>query len=265
MNDLTGKRFGRLLVLKRGTRPGGKGRRTFWLCRCDCGVEKDVWAYSLTRPTAPSRSCGCLRDDIREAALAAQGFVTQGNPTYSSWARMRMRCHNPKSTQYRWYGGRGIKVCQRWDSFHNFLADMGTRPSQKHTLDRINGDGDYEPENCRWSTQKEQMNNTRRTKHLTVDENTKTVTDWSESGEISSSLIHNRLRKGWTVKEAITRPRAVTPTYEWRGRRLTLAQWAEETGIPKSTLFCRIYAGWSLSRSFTEPLREWGPGRKKRP
>jgi hypothetical protein len=168
--DLTGQRFGHLLVL---TYAGYKEstKSILWLCHCDCGERKVVRTSHLRHGIITN--CGyCGHRQIH-------GQIH--TPAYQSWLAMRQRCCNPKATQYRLYGGRGIKVCERWlHSFRNFLADMGKRPEGK-TLDRKDVDGNYEPRNCRWATQKVQANNTRSTKkykaaHATPEQDVAAIT-----------------------------------------------------------------------------------------
>jgi hypothetical protein len=158
--DLTGQRFGRLVVQQRAYRRPGVSPE--WLCRCDCGAEKIIAASSMT--SGRSKSCGCLRSDFGKAKRTHGAKRT---PEYYSWSHMIYRCENPKANRYDRYGGRGITVCERWrHSFENFLADMGNRPSPQHTLDRINSDGNYEPANCRWATWKQQANNRKKRKRV---------------------------------------------------------------------------------------------------
>jgi len=161
--DLTAQTFGSLLVLQRAECPASFARpRVAWLCACDCGNKKVVVADSLRAGLV--KSCGCVkqskefRDDIKKR-LTKHGMTH--TPTWTSWAKMLQRCRNPMSTQYKWYGARGISVDERWLSFENFLADMGLRPSGT-TLDRVNNDGPYCKENCRWSTHREQSANRRK-------------------------------------------------------------------------------------------------------
>ncbi|WP_136685660.1 hypothetical protein [Falsirhodobacter xinxiangensis] len=138
------------------------------------------------------------------------GFKTSKNTAseYIIWNGMRARCLNKQNPNYHRYGGRGISICDRWAvDFVAFVDDMGMRPSRKHTLDRIDNDGDYTPENCRWATIKEQCRNRRSSKFLTISGQTKTAAEWSDETGISQSLIHARMKMGWTAEAAVTRPR----------------------------------------------------------
>lgn len=162
--NISGQRFGRLLVRRRAVAKAGS--RTSWACRCDCGEETVVQGNHLTG--GKIRSCGCLAREA--AALRGKALLTihghavrrKESPEYRSWSSMRKRCSQSSNASYTRYGGKGIKVCARWDAFEDFLADMGTKPTPKHTIDRRDSDGNYEPGNCRWATSKEQSANRRK-------------------------------------------------------------------------------------------------------
>lgn len=224
--DLTGMKFGRLTVKRRVINPNKAG--TFWECQCDCGNTHISVAICLR--TDRSKSCGCLRREMmREAAKTRNlrhGEGSNGKETaeYRAWAAMLSRCTNSNHRNYNDYGGRGITVCDRWRRYEDFLADMGRRPSERHSLDRINNEAGYSPENCRWATYEVQNNNQRRARR---------------DQAISTKTL-----------------------FEHEGRTQKISAWCREIGLLLETYRARRKAGMSVEAALFTPRQK--PGRKSR-
>jgi hypothetical protein len=204
-HDLTGKRFGRLLVSREGPRVGKWKERT-WDCACDCGVQRRVRQGDLM--AGHSRSCGCLIPDIQPRLKHGQNRG-RGKRTseYGIWRGMLTRCNNPNSSNYHLYGARGIKVCHPWHEFEAFLRDMGPRPTARHSIERQDNNGDYCPENCVWADHTTQCNNKRSNRLIALGNETHTLTEWSRLTGIPCHTIRARLCcPHWTVEDALTRP-----------------------------------------------------------
>lgn len=202
MIDLTGQKFGRLMVLRLASKD--KRGCLKWLCRCECNKEKVIRGGHLK--SGHTKSCGCLAVEQLIPRVLKHGHIRDGKPsgTYGSWQAMIGRCTNPNNKYYHNYGGRGIKVCERWrNSFVNFLEDMGERPPG-YSLDRIKNKLGYYIENCKWSTREQQMRNTRKNHLITFNEKTQCVADWSDETGISASTIHARLWYGWSIEKTLT-------------------------------------------------------------
>ncbi|MCJ7761102.1 hypothetical protein MUP59_08200 [Candidatus Bathyarchaeota archaeon] len=196
LNNLVGKRFGRWTVIERA--PTIK-RHTFWHCKCDCGKEANVEADSLAH--GGSISCGCYKNELHTTHGMSQTC------TYASWKAMWARCTYPKLKAYKYYGGQGIKVCERWRDFESFCADMGEKPTPKHTLDRIDGKDNYCPENCRWATRQEQSENHYNNHNLTYNGKTQCLAVWAKELKIHKNTLDERLKRGWSVEKTLSTPR----------------------------------------------------------
>lgn len=201
--DLTGQRFGRLEVIKL---LGVAGVQTFWECRCDCGKTAEVGRAPLV--SGQTRSCGCLKRELTLERTVTHGMAKQ--LIYKRWCNMIQRCTNPKHPKYPNYGGRGIKVCERWlNSFEAYYADMGDPPPGS-SIDRQDNDGDYEPDNCYWAMNVEQANN--RTTNRTVEYkgNFYTLAQLAKLASVSYQTLWDRLKQGWSIADAVEKPAKIT-------------------------------------------------------
>lgn len=202
--DKSGERHGRFVVLGISHRVPTKsgGVRAFWKCLCDCGTEFVVRGDGMG---TNARSCGCLHRETAAQLQFKHGGT--GTPEYSAWCDMKKRCLNQTDESFKDYGARGIKICSRWiDSFENFLADMGSRPSKTHSLDRIDNNGNYEPGNCKWSTDVQQIRNRRCTQRLECNGENYTIAEWSEKSGLDYDTIKCRIKSGWNPIDAVTKP-----------------------------------------------------------
>lgn len=188
--DISCQRFGKLTALR--TERSRKDGKRLWVCVCDCGNETEACASELK--SGHKRSCGCLFSERVQNKQWKHGGCSDSE--YRIWWDMKKRCDSPGASSHRFYGGRGISVCDRWcGSYANFLADMGRRPSPKHTLDRINNDGNYEPGNCRWATWGEQARNKRNNVFIEFEGRRMIVKDWAAKLGITSSSLTQRIRR----------------------------------------------------------------------
>lgn len=196
MDPFIGERFGRLTVI--GAPISNNGR--YWPCKCDCGNELRVSITALGKRRASDGGCSkCPRE--------RHGHGRSTDPTYSKYQAMRQRCENPKNKSYPNYGGRGIVVCERWRRFDNFLADMNQCPSSKHSIDRKDSNGNYEPGNCRWATSDEQANNKRTNRKVEIDGMIfPSLKKASDHFGISANVVLARLLRGNSIEVALKAP-----------------------------------------------------------
>lgn len=202
LQDLSGQRFGRLVVIGRDL--SNKSKRVYWICKCDCGGVKSIEGTRLKNKNTVS--CGCFRRE--ESANRKTTHNLTNTPLYAEWARIKRRCYNKNMKCYKDYGGRGITVCKEWlndpASFIEWSKSHGYHEGL--SLDRIDNNGGYSPDNCRWTTKKVQANNTRRNHYITFNKETHTLSEWSEKMNINYSVLKYRIKSGWSVEKAFNTP-----------------------------------------------------------
>lgn len=195
--DLTGEQFGRLRVL--GREGMNKHHQLTWMCECECGNRKV--ALGMLLRNGDVQSCGCLHKDAMSETFKTHG--KSGTPIYAIWRSMMQRCFDKGSQAYHRYGGRGISVCERWQSFENFYADMGERPDGT-SLERLDNDGDYNPENVIWADAKAQANNRRSNVVIEYNGEKKTMQQWADQLGVKIGTLWMRFNRGWSVDRAMT-------------------------------------------------------------
>lgn len=202
LKDLSGERFGRLVVLRRAIQTG-KTKNARWLCQCDCGAMHEANSSALIRGL--TKSCKCLARELTSSRASIHN--KSRTVEWSTWQNMKNRCYNEKDASYIHYGGRGIRVCDSWiNSFINFFSVMGERPSPEHSIDRIDVNGDYTPENCRWATKSEQAKNKRPVTAIEILGVVKTLNDWSKLSGVNKQTISKRMQSGVTGEALIAPP-----------------------------------------------------------
>lgn len=195
--NVKGERYGRLVALERVAGP-----KTVWAFVCDCGARISARLDHVR--SGRQVSCGCLRSERIAAASLTHGQTVNGETTaeYRAWSHAKARCNNPKDGKYADYGGRGIKMCAAWErSFSSFLKDMGPRPAGT-TLDRVNVDGDYGPDNCRWATATEQVTNRRLSLYVDHQGQRLPLTEYARIRGVPYKALHARIRRGENPAEA---------------------------------------------------------------
>lgn len=264
--NLIGRAFGKLTVLGWAGKSevGTKGQKTdFWVCQCECGDPEynPISAPTQSLRSGNTKSCGCL----------SRKHLMSKHPLHLRWCNMIRRCHDPNNPVYNRYGGRGITVCDRWrENFANFYADMGEPPTEKHSLDRINNDLGYSPENCRWATPREQNRNTRANRFLTWNEETKTLADWGEDPRlvalgIDAFLIENRLRLGWNnVETILTTPPILGKMITFQDETLSMMDWSRRMGATTNIVSKRLRHGWTIEQALTIPHKQFRNPRSRK-
>lgn len=200
--NLEGKQFGRWTVIEKAGH--SRHKKVLWRCRCSCGNERFVGTGELM--SGGTKSCGCLKNELVRARMTTHGKIN--TRLYSIWGGMKSRCHNKNGPGYYDYGGRGITVCKEWENFDQFYEwAMKNGYRDDLTIDRIDVNGNYEPDNCRWITNAEQQRNKRDNHYITYNGETNVLRDWSKILGINESTLSHRINSyGWSVERAFTTP-----------------------------------------------------------
>ena len=248
--DLTGNRFGRLTVI--GVDKGRSGRDKYWLCKCDCGNTSVTTTHKLVN--GMTRSCGCYAIERAKENGTKHGWSY--TRLYRIWRGMKERCLNKNSKSYRNYGARGISVYPEWIEFEPFRDwAINNGYMDNLTIERIDVDGNYCPDNCKWATYSDQENNKRNTVRIEYNGETHSISEWSEIVGIGIETIRHRINSGWSIEEALTKPaqkRTRPDKIEFNGEIHTLSEWSRICGISLEAIRFRLARGWSVERTLTE-------------
>lgn len=255
--QLVGKKFNMLTV----EGYAGKGK---WKCRCDCGNETVLHSYPIQHGIV--KSCGCLPHKRRPRLNRRnnKNFVARQHPEYSLWCQMRARCQRQSHEAYHNYGGRGIRVCDRWQDFSAFLEDMGPRPGKGYTVDRIDNNKNYEPGNCRWATRAQQSRNSRQVKPVTWNGETLPLGDWADRFGVPLERLRTRVSRGMDVESAANaikkagrynqKQAKYSLSHEQKDAMCSLKEThtanavASMFGVPQYTVF-HVWANWPAERN----------------
>ena len=245
--DLTGKEFGLLTVIKLRRDLQKEDKQFVWECKCICGEI----SYVLTRnlQSGQTKSCGCLKENPESPYKIDEVFKN----LLSVWTGVKKRCANPNYEGFKYYGGRGISVCKEWSSFIPFYEWAVENGYEKGLqIDRKYFDGNYEPSNCRWVTPKENSQNRRSTRLITIKKDTKSLSEWAEQIGITKKALSDRIERDWKDADLLLPGRERSNIRKFTGEPLTInggtkafSEWAEAIGISYATLRDRVTAGWS--------------------
>ena len=245
--DYTGQKFGRLFVVKRVD--NNKYQQVQWLCRCECGGEKVVTANALRE--GYTKSCGCLKKEQDYINIAHKTHNMSSTRIYNIWRQMKSRCYSPNCKRHKFYYDKGIIVCNEWKNdfvtFYNWAIENGYK--ENLTLDRIDNDGNYEPNNCRWATITEQNNNQSNNIKIRYNNKTYSVKEFSNEYKIKRDTLCYRLKKGWSIKKIINTPIQSKKSIFFKGDYYTAKELAEKYSIKVGTLQTRISRNWTIEEA----------------
>lgn len=253
--DISGQRFGKLLAIKCIEKVNYTAK---WLCQCDCGCCKITRIDSLL--SGRCKSCGCLIKEKKVKHGGAKNGKTER--LYGVWQHMKGRCYNQNNEHYDRYGGRGITVCNEWlhdyNTFREWALNNGYNKNAKHgecTLDRIDNNKGYSPDNCRWVNMRTQDNNKSTNKYYQYNGESHTLSEWSDILGVKCRMLEGRIEKGWDFTKAIETEKCVAPLYEYNGGQYTIGELAKMCGINRSTLYGRLHSGYSVENAIKTPVK----------
>lgn len=256
--DITGQKFGRLTAVRIHLEPGA---RTKWLCRCECGKEKVIPLGSLT--SGRGKSCGCLRRENTSKTFRKHGLMDE--PLYSTWISMRSRCRNKKNPSYKRYGSRGIDVCPEWDDFRSFYKWAMTNGYKAGlSIDRIDNDGNYEPNNCRWADKETQANNTSKNVFLEIEGITRTISEHAKHYGMDYSHLYYRYESGFREEQLIAPSMKQPIMINIDGVEKNLKEWSRVYGLSYNTVQHRYKKGLRGKNLFLPPGQKFSEMAKKR-
>lgn len=247
LKDYTGERFGRLIVIKRVE--NNKHNQVRWLCKCDCGNKKIVLANALREGN--TRSCGCLKHEQNYINIVHITHNKSNTRLYNIWKNMKNRCNNPKNRRHKFYYDKGIKVCNEWQknfmSFYKWAMENGYK--ENLTIDRIDNNGNYEPNNCRWATITEQNNNQSNNIRIYYNNITYNVKDFCKKYKIKRCTLMQRLKNNWNIEKIINTPIQSKRSILYNGTHYTAKELAEKYHIKQSTLITRLSRNWTIDEA----------------
>lgn len=263
--NLTGQKFGKLTVIERAEHI--KGQKPRWRCVCCCDDKTEVIVYGYKLRRGSKKSCGCYAKEKAREIKTIHGLTN--TRLFSIFTHMKQRCYNPKHTAYKDYGGRGIAICSQWldkeKGFINFYNWAMNNGYEEHlTIDRIDNNQGYSPQNCRWATMQEQNNNTRANHLLTYKKETHTIAQWAEIIGIKEVTLKARINKyGWTIEKALTTVPKNKRLLEYKGQVKSMTEWAKELNLPVQTISNRINQyDWDIERALSTPVEKGNKGVK---
>lgn len=247
LKDYSGEKFGRLTVIKRVE--NNKYNQVRWLCKCDCGNEKIVLANNLRN--GETKSCGCLKKEQDYINIAHIKHNKSNTRLYNIWKNMKHRCNNPNNNKHKFYYDKGIKVCNEWlndfMSFYNWAINNGYQDNL--TIDRINNDGNYEPNNCRWATVTEQNNNQSTNIKIKYNNNIYTMKQFCKKYNLKRETLDYRLKNNWDIEKIINTPTQSKKSILYNGIYYTAKELAVKFNLKLGTLRTRLNRNWTIEEA----------------